>query len=201
MTPASFLLPACALLPAVLMLAAMPHRRGPGAAPAWGRFRALALAALAGTLASLGLQLAAAPGAPAALPPGLGASLTGAWVAALVQLLGTVIGVFSSRYLQGEANQPRYVAALGGVLAAVHVLLLAGHWRGLSAAWAAGGWGFSIPATASRPSPSAPARSPRRRPRVAGSPCCGRERASLGVLVSVKRGGGGEGLQITRASS
>ena len=135
MTPASFLISTCALLPAALMLAAMPHRRGT-AVPAWGRFRALTLAGFAATLASLALQLAAAP-ALAVLPPGLGASLTGAWVAVLVQLLGTVIGVFSSRYLQGEPDQPRYVSAFSGVLAAVHLLLLADHWLVLIAAWAA----------------------------------------------------------------
>ena len=135
MTTASFLLSTCALLPAALMLAAMPHRRGT-AVPAWGRFRALTLAGFAATLASLALQLAAAP-ALAVLPPGLGASLTGAWVAVLVQLLGTVIGVFSSRYLQGEPDQPRYVSAFSGVLAAVHLLLLADHWLVLIAAWAA----------------------------------------------------------------
>ena len=135
MTPAGFLLSTCALLPAALMLAAMPHRRGT-AVPAWGRFRALTLAGFAATLASLALQLAAAP-ALAVLPPGLGASLTGAWVAVLVQLLGTVIGVFSSRYLQGEPDQPRYVSAFSGVLATVHLLLLADHWLVLIAAWAA----------------------------------------------------------------
>lgn len=135
MTTASFLLSTSALLPAALMLAAMPHRRGT-AVPAWGRFRALTLAGFAATLASLALQLAAAP-ALAVLPPGLGASLTGAWVAVLVQLLGTVIGVFSSRYLQGEPDQPRYVSAFSGVLAAVHLLLLADHWLVLIAAWAA----------------------------------------------------------------
>ncbi|MEO8385127.1 MAG: NADH-quinone oxidoreductase subunit L, partial [Betaproteobacteria bacterium] len=52
------------------------------------------------------------------------------------QLLGTVIGAFSSRYLQGEPGQPRYVSALAAVLAAVHLLLLANHWLVLIAAWA-----------------------------------------------------------------
>ncbi|MDE1929529.1 MAG: NADH-quinone oxidoreductase subunit L, partial [Burkholderiales bacterium] len=99
----------------------------------------LALAALAGALASLGLQLAAAPTAPAALLPGLAATLVGAWAAVLVQLLATVIGAYSSRYLEGEGAQPRYVTALAGVLAAVHLLLLADHWLVLLAAWAAVG--------------------------------------------------------------
>ena len=62
-----------------------------------------------------------------------------AWLAVLVQLLGVVIGAFSSRYLQGEPRQARYIAALAAVLAAVHVLLLAQHWVVLIAAWAAVG--------------------------------------------------------------
>lgn len=139
MTTASWLISACALLPALLMLAAMAHGRGSAVRLAWVRLHALALAALTGTLANLALQIIAAPAAPTVLPPGLGASLAGAWVAVLVQLLGTVIGVFSSRYLQGETGQPRYVAALAGVLAAVHLLLLADHWLMLVVAWAAVG--------------------------------------------------------------
>ncbi len=139
MISASVLLPASSLLPAVLMLAAMPHRRDSDVATAWGRFRVLAIVGVAGTAASLGLQLAAEPGAPVIPVPGLAVTLTGAWMAVLVQLLGTVIGVFSSRYLQGEPGQARYVAALGGVLAAVHLLLLADHWLVLIAAWAAVG--------------------------------------------------------------
>ncbi|MCU7376206.1 NADH-quinone oxidoreductase subunit L [Paucibacter sp. O1-1] len=139
MTPASFLMLANALLPAALMAAAMPHRRSPALPLAWGRFRGLTMAALASSVVSLGLQLTAAPGAPGPALPGLGVTLTGAWVAVLVQLLGMVIAAFSSRYLQGEPGQPRYIAALAGVLAAVHLLLLADHWLVLIAAWAAVG--------------------------------------------------------------
>ena len=61
-------------------------------------------------------------------------------LAALVQLLGTVIGAFSAQYLQGEPGQRRYVAALAAVLAGVHLLLLADHWLVLIAAWAGVGW-------------------------------------------------------------
>ena len=139
MIQTDFLLVACALLPAALMLAAIPHRRAAPVPPAWGRFRGLALTALASTVATLGLQLAAVHGAPGTVLPGLGVTLTGAWIAVLAQLLGTAIGFFSSRYLQGEPGQPRYIAALGGVLAAVHLLLLADHWLVLIAAWAAVG--------------------------------------------------------------
>lgn len=139
MTPTSFLLLANPLLPAALMFAVLPHLRTAASPTAWRRFRGLAAAALASTVVSLGLQLAVTPGTPGPVLPGLTATLTAAWVAVLVQLLGTVIGVFSSRYLQGEPGQPRYVAALAGVLAAVHLLLLADHWLVLIAAWAAVG--------------------------------------------------------------
>lgn len=60
-------------------------------------------------------------------------------LALLVQLLGTVIAAFSARYLEGEANQPRYLGALATVLASVHLLLLADHWLVLIVAWAAVG--------------------------------------------------------------
>lgn len=139
MTLTTFLLHACALLPAPLMLAALLQRRRAGASPAWARFRGLALAALAATVASLALQLASGHPAPVAVLPGLAAGLTAAWVAVLVQLLGTTIAFFSSRYLEGEPGQPRYIAALGGVLAAVHLLLLADHWLVLIGSWAAVG--------------------------------------------------------------
>ena len=62
------------------------------------------MAATLATFASLALQLAADPAASADGLPGLRPTLTGAWVAVLVQLLGTVIGAFSSRYLQGEPD-------------------------------------------------------------------------------------------------
>lgn len=132
------LLPAaCALLPALLMAAAVPQRRDAAPLPVWQRLRVLTVLALAGTLASLAAQLVAP--ATASLVPGLAVTTVGAWMAVLVQLLGTVIAFFSARYLEGEPGQPRYVAALGGVLAAVQVLLLADHWLVLIAAWAAVG--------------------------------------------------------------
>ena len=67
----------------------------------------------------------------------LQASTLGLVMAALVQLLGTVIGAFSARYLRGEPGQRGAIAALAGVLAAVHLLLLADHWLVLIGAWAA----------------------------------------------------------------
>lgn len=68
--------------------------------------------------------------------PGLFLSPLGNLLATLVQLLGTVIGAFSARYLEGEAGQRRYAAALAGVLAAVHLLLRADHWLILIPTWA-----------------------------------------------------------------
>ena len=59
------------------------------------------------------------------------------WLALLVQLLGTIIGLFSCRYLEGELRQSSYIAAFSGVLSVVHLLLLADHWLVLIGAWAA----------------------------------------------------------------
>jgi NAD(P)H-quinone oxidoreductase subunit 5 len=80
------------------------------------------------------------PGAAAVTSvPGFAMTMPGAWVALLVQLLGTAIGAFSARYLEGEPGQGKYVCALAAVLAAVHALLLADHWLTLIAAWSAVG--------------------------------------------------------------
>ena len=70
------------------------------------------------------------------LQPLLNATSFGQILSVLVQLLGTVIGGFSSRYLAGEARQERYAGALAAVLAGVHLLLMADHWVLLIAAWA-----------------------------------------------------------------
>lgn len=53
----------------------------------------------------------------------------------LVQGLGLIIGVFSSRYLEGEARQEQFVIALSLVLAAVNMLLLANHWWLMIVTW------------------------------------------------------------------
>lgn len=97
----------------------------------WRLFRALAGMALA-----TAAVLAWAGPAGIVLPAGLQASALGLVLALLVQLLGTVIGSFSSRYLQGEPGQRRFIAALAATLAAVQLLLLADHWVVLIAAWA-----------------------------------------------------------------
>ena len=133
MDVSQFLFSASALAPAALMLAAalLPRFGGIAISGLWRAFLALSGIALLSTgfavlVGPIGLHL---PEALQASPLGLG-------LAVLVQLLGTVIGGFSARYLQGEAGQRRYVAALAGVLAAVHLLLLANHWVVLIMAWA-----------------------------------------------------------------
>lgn len=144
----SFPGPALALLPFTLMLACAAiawcfrHR----ALKLWGVVQGACMLASLAAMVSLGLQLAQEPnpaaGAYTQTLPGLAIGLWGAWLALLVQGLGTVIAGFSSRYLQGEPGQARYVAALSGVLAAVQLLLLADHWAVLIAAWA--GAGFAL---------------------------------------------------------
>jgi len=128
---------AAAAAPALLMAAAaaLPLWRGAAEARLWPAFQWLSGLALAATLAALAARWALPDAAPSAWP-GLAASATAAWMAVLVQLLGTVIGAFSARYLQGEPGQRRYLAAYAAVLAAVHLLLLADHWLVLIAAWA-----------------------------------------------------------------
>lgn len=74
--------------------------------------------------------------APDGLAPYLRISPLASWCAVLVQLLGTVIACFSARYLDGEREQRTYVLALGSVLSAVQLLLLADHWLVLIGAWA-----------------------------------------------------------------
>jgi NAD(P)H-quinone oxidoreductase subunit 5 len=131
------------MVPATMMLTAFLLLGLPPAAgrDPWKVFGRCSAAALLGALASLLLQIGTpAPNPPAIDPFGLlAASRPGAWMALLVQFLGTVIGMFSARYLQGEAGQRRYAAALSAVLAAVQLLLLAGHWLVLIGAWSVAG--------------------------------------------------------------
>lgn len=132
----------CALAPAVLMSVVAVFlflRPGIGAA-AWKPFRILAVLALLFAVVrpvpvSMLQGQMMAPEA-AGWVSWLETGPLSVWMAVLVQLLGTVIGIFSARYLHGESGQPRYAAAFAGVLASVHLLLLAGHWLILIAAWA-----------------------------------------------------------------
>ena len=133
----SVLVPVLAMLAAALFCALAR----PAAATAWRVFHGLSLIALSAAAIALAAILIdpLALALPADLQPVLQAAPLTLVIAVLVQWLGTVIGAFSARYLQGEANQTRYVAALAGVLAAVQVLLLANHWLVLIAAWASVG--------------------------------------------------------------
>lgn len=131
-----------ALAPAALMLMAalLPRLTAADHHILWLRFRLLATLALGSTAIASVLQIAfAASDTLKAHLVGLAISPLITLLALLVQFLGTVIGAFSRRYLDGEPGQRRYIAGLAGVLAAVHLLLLADHWLLLIAAWAAVG--------------------------------------------------------------
>ncbi len=140
----SDLLPAAGfvvLVPAASMLVASlwTLRCGKRSERAWQGFLALSSVALLAALAGLALRYAHRGTIPDFGHAWLSSTVLGAWMAVLVQLLGTVIGAFSARYLQGETGQSRYAASLAGVLASVQVLLLANHWIVLILAWAAVG--------------------------------------------------------------
>jgi NAD(P)H-quinone oxidoreductase subunit 5 len=125
---------ASALAPAALMtLLALLVRFASASMPQlWRAFQAISVIALG--LAALSHAFAGAEGGR--LPGVVAATSLGLVLAVLVQLLGTVIAAFSARYLDGEAHQRRYAAALASVLASVHLLLLADHWLLLVSAWA-----------------------------------------------------------------
>ena len=129
---------AIALLPATLMLVAalLPRLTPISTASLWRALIAISSVALVATVGSAAWTASAQDTMLFGL---LNATPIGVGMAILVQLLGTVIAAFSARYLQGEAGQRRYIAALASVLAAVHVLLLADHWVVFIAAWAAVG--------------------------------------------------------------
>ena len=133
MTMLQFVSTAGVCLPVALMVLAMllSQRQATPTAALWRTFNLVSTAALVltllATLVSSDVQN---------LQPWVHPTPFGRGLAVLVQLLGTVIGAFSSRYLEGERLQHRYISALAGVLAAVHVLLLADHWAFLIIAWA-----------------------------------------------------------------
>ncbi|HQV42045.1 MAG TPA: NADH-quinone oxidoreductase subunit L, partial [Moraxellaceae bacterium] len=131
----AMLAPVGLMLIAVLIL--LPGMSGTDTNLIWRRFSVLSVGALLCAGAALALQAGGLAGeAGAGVLPWLSSSQTGSALAILVQLLGTVIGAFSARYLQGEPGQQRYITALAGVLASVHLLLLANHWLVLITAWA-----------------------------------------------------------------
>ena len=131
---------ALAIAPAVLMsVAALSARHGKKPVHGlWQRFNVLSFAALACSLPGLAFQIAlGSGGGQISQDLWLATNQFGAWVSLLVQLLGTAIGIYSSKHLAGEPRQPVYIAALAAVLASVHLLLLANHWLILIGAWAA----------------------------------------------------------------
>ena len=127
-------------LPALLMSAAVVAAMGDPSPPScWTWWHRLSGAALLAAFCHLLLILAAGDLSRASLWPGLSPSLPGAWLSLLVQVLGSVIGAFSMRYLEGEPKPIRFVRGLAGVLASVQWLVLADHWLILIAAWSATG--------------------------------------------------------------
>lgn len=123
------------LLMAMLSLGCM--NRSIDSKTLWKAFSGFTVLALVATIASAILQaFFSSPASPGTTVPGLQATPIQAWMAILVQFLGTVIGLFSSRYLNGEQGQAQFIRAFSGVLATVHLLLLADHWLVLIAAWA-----------------------------------------------------------------
>ena len=127
---------ACTLAPVSLMatVALLTRLDQVSTAKLWRLFKTFSC----GALALIGLSFWAETNA-SPWPGVLKATAFGMVLALLVQLLGTIIGGFSARYLQGEGGQRRYVAALATVLAAVHLLLMADHWLLLIATWASVG--------------------------------------------------------------
>jgi len=130
MTSSALLLPA---LPALLhALAAAAADRGDRDA-AWRRAELAALLATLAGAAALAAVLAFGPVAGF----GLRLDTVGAVVALLVGFVGWVIVRYSHRYLQGEANERRYLRLLALTLAAVSLVLAADHLLLLAAAWIA----------------------------------------------------------------
>ena len=119
--------------PGALMLLAMlpPQRQNAPTDELWRKLTKLSVVALVLTVLAVFMATNLQSLLHWLRPTPLGTGL-----AVLVQLLGTVIVMFSYRYLEGEHRQRRYMAALAGVLAAVHLLLLADHWAVLIVAWA-----------------------------------------------------------------
>ena len=133
MASLQFTLTVLLCLPFALMLLAMlaSRRTTIGTAALWRYFTWLSALGLASTVLALLL-----PPGHQNLRPWVCQTPLGGSLAVLVQFLGTVIGAFSGRYLEGEGGQSRFAAELACVLAAVHLLLLADHWVVLMGAWA-----------------------------------------------------------------
>jgi NAD(P)H-quinone oxidoreductase subunit 5 len=135
---ASFSTAAMCLPIAAMVLAILSVRfTAPAASWYWRTFLALSVVALFAALVAPMLAAFDTLGrGDGGLAPWLRSTPLGMAMAVLVQLLGTVIGVFSWRYLEGEGRQRRYLAGLAGVLASVQLFLLADHWVVMVVAWA-----------------------------------------------------------------
>lgn len=123
------------VVPALLYALSAAGARSGSRDAAWRRAEAAALGATLAAAAALAAALLVGPLA------GFGLRLdpAGALVAWLVGFVGWVIVRYSHRLLQGESNERRYLrllaltlAAVSLVLAADHLLLLAGAWIGTS---------------------------------------------------------------------
>lgn len=135
--------PLSLLAPPLLMLATwlLTQNQRVSINHAWKIFSGLTLLGLGFTLATP-LMLTWMPDTARPVLPfsGIDTSTLQIWMAMLVQFLGSVIGIFSSRYLQGEPNQRRFICSFSLVLMFVHVLLLADHWFVLIFSWASIGY-------------------------------------------------------------
>lgn len=127
-------------LPALLMLTGFAYvlltRRS--VSTRWAFVRGLSILAAGITVTNLCLLLFDGEDiffAVSQVSPLIVLTLTAAWIACLVQLLGTVILIFSERYLQGEPRQKAYIAGVVAVLGNVQLLLVADNWWILIAAW------------------------------------------------------------------
>ena len=100
---------------------------------AWRRAEAAALGATLAGAAAIVALLAAGPQVGA----GLRLDAPGAIVAMLVGFVGWVVVRYSRRYLQGESNERRYLRLLATALAAVSLVLAADHLLLLAGAWIA----------------------------------------------------------------
>ncbi|MBV8657611.1 MAG: NADH-quinone oxidoreductase subunit L [Burkholderiales bacterium] len=130
------------LVPAVLMwtsgFATVAFRQD--GARYWRVFTALSIGAAIITVLNLALTAASPVEMGLTHSPEPGGwwwlSPFGACLAMLVQVIGTVIGIFSARYLSGEPGQRRYVAAFSVVLGLVQLLIVSDHWLMIIVCWA-----------------------------------------------------------------
>jgi NAD(P)H-quinone oxidoreductase subunit 5 len=144
MTTSPFFLNLLIVLPCLLMVscAAFTSFRTRNSTNKWSALKVVnILASLASGLSLL--ILLSLPGLPSNRVLNEGAffelTLSGAWIALLVQLLGCVIAIFSEKYLQGERRQQAYIFSIAAVLASVQLLIVSNNWWVLIGAWSVTG--------------------------------------------------------------